>query len=178
MRENDVLDRASRWFGVVKATEAAEQALTLLAELVDRLEELHPTLMDRSVSTVTPAGRGGLEIHIGHLRDENAEVDVFVSDRDALITWLTADIRVAGIADPDGRPWPATAADYVAAVLSGQFEVHVTSRGRWTASTKIVDTGRPPRIFSATGTFFVSWLPGLGRRQTSREHLDYGTRKT
>lgn len=174
---DDVHGRASRWFATVDLDGASGPALAVLAELVDRLDQLRPTLLDRAASTVTATRRGRLEIHLEHSSDEHAEVDVDVSDHDASIAWLTADILVTEAMGRDGRGWTSVAAEYVAAVLSGEFEVATTSRGRWTVATTITDSARPGRYFSADGTFVTSWLPGLGARRTRQQRLDYGVRR-
>jgi hypothetical protein len=180
MVSEEVIGGLGRWFGTVRLADPPESAIAVLAELVRMLDSLRPRLLDPSESWVR-SGRGWasaeVEIHLAHREDEEAEVDLFVGRRDALVAWLTAHEHVAEDDAVNARPWTTVVVDLIAAVLSGEYEVENRYRGRWFVRTRIVDVAVPgsERVVSQTGSLITSWLPWPGASRIERRRLDYGT---
>jgi hypothetical protein len=166
------------WFDVVEVAGAGAAAIEVLGGLVAMLDKVQPQLLDPTASAVT-RGRGGaspgVEIHLAHRLEDDAEIDIFIGDSDALVAWLTADLRITIDDATAGRPWTALVVDTTAAVLCGGYVVEDCYRGRWQSGRRIIDLSTPgtERVLSQSRSLLASWLPGLGAPRRHRRRLDY-----
>ena len=173
--------RLSRWFGVIEVNDdLAAPVVACLTELVEMLDTVDPSRVDRLRSAIRSKGHGwtvpgGVAIHLAHESDENGDLDIVVGDREAIVSWLFAHEHVFPEDGDDARPWPTVVVDLVAAALKGEYEVENHWRGERLTKTRVVDVadraGR--RVVSSTGSLF-GWLPWSGRKRVEVHRLDFG----
>jgi hypothetical protein len=173
--------RLSRWFGAIEVDdELAAPVVACLTELVEMLDTVDPSRVDRLRSAIHSTGHGwtvpgGVEIHLAHESDEMGDLDIVIGDREAIVSWLCAHEHVFPEDGDHARPWPTVVVDLVAAAIRGEYEVQNHWRGKRLTKTRVVDVADPEgeRVISSTGPLF-GWLPWPGPKRVEVQRLDFG----
>ena len=85
--------RLSRWFEVIEVEDsgAPPTVTTCLGELIDMLDTVDPSRVDRRRSNIRQKGHGwtvpgGVDIHVAHDSEEDADLHVVVGDTEAIVS--------------------------------------------------------------------------------------------
>ncbi len=178
-----LLSNLHRWFAVIELADGdvPPSVLSCLGQLVELLDILHPSRMDRRRSSILQTGHGwtvagGVDVHLAHDGDEDADLHVVVGRDEAIVAWLSAHEHVLSEEGDEQRPWTTVVIDVVAAVLRGQYQVESHYRGKRLTTTRIVDVAdERPREIGTTGSLF-GWLPWPGEKRVEVQRVDYGLR--
>lgn len=179
-----LLSNLGRWFAVVELADGdvPPSVLACLGQLLELLDVVHPSRVDRRRSSIRQSGHGwtmadGVAAHLVHDADEDADLHVVVGADEAIVAWLSAHEHVVPEDGDEQRPWTTVVIDVVAAVLRGQYQVENHYRGKRLTTTRIVDVADPerPREIGTTGSLF-GWLPWPGEERVEVQRVDYGLR--
>lgn len=177
-------ERLRRWFGTIELEAEVPGAVALaLAEMVDMLDGLCPSKLDRSRSAIRASGHDwntpadGVEIYFAHDTEDDAAVDAVIGSKDALVSWFPTHEHVFPEDGTGERPWLKVTVDLLAAVLSGEYLVESHYRGSRLVKSRVLDVINPgsPRVLSTTGSL-LGWLLWWGDRSVDIRRLDYGVR--
>ena len=171
---------ADEWFGRFDLGIAPTAATTaVIGELVEMLDSVRPSLLDRDRSSVQPSGHGwtlehSVVAHLAHATNPEAGIDVVIGEKEATVSWISAHEHVHSKDGDEQRPWTTVVVDAVAAVLRGEYVIEEHWRGEHLKKVHIIDVaGNDERMMSTTGSLFA-WLPSRRPWKVERRVVSYG----
>jgi hypothetical protein len=180
--------KLSRWFSTIEADEGPVPAAVVdcLRELTHMLDVRHPTRLDshRSAircSAIRYEAPGWATVLLAHDTDKDADVFIEIGGEQAIVFWLSTHEHIDAADGYEGRPWTTVVVDFVALVMSGEYQVEHHYRGARLVKSRLVDVGEPDdrrgnvqqsRVLSTTGYF--RWRPWPAKRRVEWKRVDYG----
>lgn len=140
------------------------------------LDEYRPTKLARDRSYLRQMDEDTLEVKLAHMEDENVDVLVEFSRREATVSWsLSHEHAYPEDAGEHQRPWTGLVVDLVASVLRGDAILETVHRGDTWVKTRnlLINDDGNEEVYSVSGSI-LGWLLRWKPERTTRYRPDYG----